>query len=77
MAAYIVHLTSTVSTAVQVEADDKAAAIEAALVADTPTLCAYCSGYGQAHNLEMSGEWDVVDDDSVYLLEAEEGAEDT
>jgi hypothetical protein len=61
MAKFTVYLTQTVSTSVEVEADDREEAIEQALQSDAmpPGLCAYCSGYGRPWNMDMAGDWDV------------------
>ena len=44
MAKYRVYLQTVASTSVEVEADDKDAALEAALSGEMPTICALCSG---------------------------------
>jgi hypothetical protein len=46
-----------------VEVEDEADALEAAFPNGFPTLCAHCSGYGQAWTLEITedpGAWDVA-----------------
>lgn len=71
MTTYRVYLETTVSTAVEVEADDIDAAIEKALEADMPWLCHQCSSQDNSDGdcLEMSDVWDVVDDDGTPMVE--------
>lgn len=69
MAKYIVHLWTTAQTSVEVEADDRDAAIDLAIGADMPRICAQCSGWGQSQNLEISDMWDtsgVTEPDGSY-----------
>lgn len=75
MATYTVHLTTTVSTSIEVEAEDRDAAIESAFQSDQmPSgLCAYCTGYGQKWNLDMAGDWDVDEVDGPPDDESTEG----
>lgn len=59
MPKYRVYLETVASTTVEIEADDKDAAYEAALSEDMPTLCAHCSGMGQGRGMDMAGDWDL------------------
>ncbi len=60
MAKYRVYLQTVASTSIEVEADDKDAALEAAVSADMPTICVHCSGYGDPDkSLELGDEWDI------------------
>jgi hypothetical protein len=68
MPKYRVYLQTVASTTIEVEADDEDAAIDAAYDQGTPTLCAYCSGYNQSHNLDL-GDFEPVDDQPVELVE--------
>jgi hypothetical protein len=73
---YVVHLTTTASTSVVVEAENKADAIEQAACGDLPTLCAHCAGFGQeGRSLDLSGEWDAKPED-VYPELAPEDDDD-
>lgn len=69
MAKYIVHLMTMAHTSVEVEADDRDEAIDQALGADMPRICAQCSGWGSGQNLEISDAWDasgVTEPDGSY-----------
>jgi hypothetical protein len=46
-------------TVIEVEADSKQAAVDEALQANMPRICAQCSEWGNEQNLEISDEWDV------------------
>lgn len=59
MAKFIVYLTTTASTSVEVDAEDADAAIDKAYASDMPTICAQCSGWGRDTSLEVSDNWDV------------------
>lgn len=60
MPTYIVHLTTTAQTSVEVEAGSRAEAEQIALGTDTPTLCHQCAGgYRGAPELTLGDEWDV------------------
>ncbi len=65
MAKYRVSLQTVASTVIEVEAEDKDAAYEAALSAGMPRICAQCSGWGGRQNLELSDEWDIPQDQST------------
>jgi len=67
MSTYIVALKTSAWTYIEVEADDEAGAIDEAADAETPGLCAQCSGWGQDTNLELSDGWEV---DSAELKES-------
>lgn len=57
---YTVHMTSTLSTEVEIEAEDYDDAIDKAYDSEgmPPDICAYCSGWGQSWNMDTSGEWE-------------------
>lgn len=59
MAKFTVYLTTTASTSIQVEAEDREEAIEKAESVGMPTICAQCSGMGGDQNLDLSDVWDV------------------
>lgn len=59
MPKYRVDLVATASTTVEVEAEDKDAALEAAFAKSMPTICAQCSGWGGRQNLDLSDDWDI------------------
>jgi hypothetical protein len=64
MHTYRVHLTKTMSTTRQVEADDEDAAIRAAFASeDMPSsrLCFQCAGWGTSWSVD-EGEWAVAED---------------
>ena len=74
MSKYRVYLQTIASTAIDVEADSKEEAVEAALNEDMPTLCVHCAGWGKEDkNLELGDVWDTSPnlslDDSVTELE--------
>lgn len=62
---YFVHLRTEAYTTVKVTAANEEEAEGAALnLMDEqgyPRICAYCSGMGQSHNLELSDAWDLID----------------
>lgn len=74
MPRYNVHLQTTAHTVIEVEADSKEEAVEAALGQVMPRICAQCSGWGNEQNLELGDEWDIGDgmslDDSVDEIES-------
>ncbi len=59
MARYGVVLVQTASTYIEVEADDREAAVEAAIDKAPSGLCAQCSGWGQEVGIEMAGDWEL------------------
>ena len=59
MPKYRVYLETVASTVVEVEAENKDAAYEAALDEEMPRICAQCSGWGGRRNLELGDEWGV------------------
>ena len=60
MAEYIVHLKTSAFTNVKVEADTVSEAIDKAVDAEMPTLCAHCSGWNEWDPpLELNEEWEV------------------
>lgn len=65
MAKYRVYLQTVASTVVEVEAENKDAAYEAALSEDMPRICAQCSGWGGRQNLEIGDDWDIPQDQST------------
>ncbi len=73
MPKYYVTMTTSASTTVQVEADNPEAAREAALEADTPTLCHQCTGgYRGAPELVLGDDWDVPEADlDTFVWKAE------
>src|SRR5690554_1957355 len=56
---YRVHLRQTVHCAVIVKADDKEAAIDAAVQTAPTALCAVCSGWSEPWTMDLTGEWEV------------------
>lgn len=77
MAKYIVYLTTTASTSVEVEAEDVDAAIDAAYDKDMPTLSAEASGWGHDWSLDLSDVWDVssVGDEAGNVVHEERQAQ--
>ena len=65
MAKYRVSLEAVASTVIEVEAENKDDAYEAALSQSMPRICAQCSGWGGRQNLEISDEWDIPQDQST------------
>jgi hypothetical protein len=65
---YSVNLTATASLIVQVEAEDREAAIDAAYD-NGQYLCAQCTGWGQDWSLDL-GEFEV--DESEFGVEVDE-----
>ena len=59
MAKYTVYLTTTATTAVEVDAENPDEALDKAYDAGMPTICAQCSGWGKGYNLDMDGEWEA------------------
>jgi hypothetical protein len=74
MARYRVHFVNTLSSYVEVEAEDEAQARE---VADEqfayPTLCAHCAGWRQDWSVD-DGEWFQDDDPGSVTEVTEDGA---
>lgn len=62
MPAYRVHLYTTLSASVEVEAEDREAAIDAAYGGELPTLCAQCSGWGSSWSADLGDDWEVQDE---------------
>ena len=61
MTTYTVHLISTVSTSIDVEADDPEAAIDAALESrDMPGSITY-GAFGNGVSVDHSGDWNAVE----------------
>ena len=56
---YRVHLRQTVHCEVIVKADDKEAAIDAAVQTAPTALCAVCSGWNEPWMMDLTGEWEV------------------
>jgi hypothetical protein len=71
MPKYRVYMQTTASTCITVDAEDEDAAIDAAYEYGTPSLCAYCSGYNQSHNLELGDDWEPSPD-AVELVQGED-----
>ena len=65
MAKSRVSLEAVASTVIEVEAENKDDAYEAALSQSMPRICAQCSGWGGRQNLEISDEWDIPQDQST------------
>ena len=65
MAKYRVSLEAVASTVIEVEAENKDDAYEAALGESMPRICAQCSGWGGRQNLEIGDEWDIPQDQST------------
>lgn len=61
MSVYRVTLTTVASTTIDVEADDRDAAIDAAFD-NAPGICARFSGWGRAAGIDL-GDWDVAQED--------------
>jgi hypothetical protein len=60
MAKYIVYLTSSASTSIEVEAENPEEAGDKAWDAGMPTICAQCSGWGRSGpGLDLSDVWEV------------------
>lgn len=60
MKKFRVYLQTWASTSVEVEAEDKEAALTAYfddMNVALPTLCAQCSGWGQDYNLDLNDQW--------------------
>jgi hypothetical protein len=74
MAKYTVYLTATASTSVEVDAEDRDDAIEKALSANMPTICAQCSGWGREYSLEIADNWDFseVEDQNGNIVGPED-----
>ena len=58
MPQYRVTLETIASVTVEVEAEDKDAAVEEAFNEAPSGVCAQCSGWGQEWSMDM-GEWDT------------------
>ncbi len=56
MPKYRVYLQTVASVSIEVEAEDKEAAIDAAFEEVPSGVCAQCSGWGQKWGLDL-GEW--------------------
>lgn len=56
MPKYDVHMSSTANATVTVEADSPEQAEE---VAEFPSICAQCSGWGRDHSLEIGDDWEI------------------
>jgi len=69
---YRLYFTSTLSTSVEVEAEDLESAIEAAYDSNQmPTsICAQCTGYGSSWSMDHTGEWEF--DETYYLIDDKE-----
>lgn len=62
MSKFVVYFTATVSSPFEVEAEDKASAIEAAYERfPNPSICAQCSGWGKDYGIDL-GDWEVADE---------------
>ena len=59
MPKFRVHLETVASTVIEVDAESKEEAYEAALCSDLPYICAQCSGWGQSIGMELGDEWDL------------------
>lgn len=60
MPEYTVYLKTFAHTSVTVEAEDHDEAIDKALSADMPSICAQCAGWGKSTYLELGDMWDVT-----------------
>ncbi len=77
MPKYRVYLQTVASVSIEVEAEDKEAAIDAAFEEAPSGVCAQCSGWGRKWSLDV-GEWgtegfkvdtDTPDDEVVEEIE--------
>lgn len=77
MPKYIVHFQTVASATLEVEAEDRQAAIEEARQEGVPGICAQCSGWGRDYSIDL-GEWETVDQGftAVQAQSIEEAAEE-
>jgi hypothetical protein len=54
---YRVYFTTTASSVVEIEAEDRDAAVDAAYDELPSSLCSSCSGWGQRVGIDLGGEW--------------------